>query len=237
MLSANSARQFRIQIEPISFKKMTPPTYFKTNEVTSISQAIVDTYGVPTYKEVNPAYFATVTFPFLFAVMFGDIGHGFLLFLLAAVLCLFGNSLSKSVKSLAPFYKMRYMLLLMGIFSTFSGFLYNDFMGISLNLFGSCYNLNTGQRKDPNCVYPLGIDPVWALSRQDLVFTNSIKMKTAVIIGVTHMLLGLVQKGINARFFKHTLDLVHEFIPQILLMVCLFGYMDFMIITKWLSNY
>jgi V-type H+-transporting ATPase subunit a len=171
---------------------MSPPTYFKTNAVTSISQMIVDTYGVPTYKEINPAYFATVTFPFLFAVMFGDIGHGFLLFLMASVLCLFGEGLSKKIKSLANFYKMRYMLLLMGIFSIYCGFLYNDFMGIPLNLFGSCYNLVTGQRKDPNCVYPLGVDPVWALSKQDLIFTNSIKMKTAVIIGVAHMLLGLV---------------------------------------------
>lgn len=62
-------------------------------------------------------------------------------------------------------------------------------------------------------------------------------MKTAVIIGVAHMLLGIVQKGINAKFFNHTVELVHEFIPQILLMACLFGYMDFMIISKWLSNF
>jgi V-type H+-transporting ATPase subunit a len=31
------------------------------------------------YKEVNPAIFAQVTFPFLFGVMFGDMGHGTLL--------------------------------------------------------------------------------------------------------------------------------------------------------------
>ncbi len=105
------------------------------------------------------------------------------------------------------------MLLMMGFFSVFCGFLYNDFMGIPLNIFGSCYNLKTGQRKSPNCVYSFGIDPVWALSKQDLIFTNSVKMKTAVIIGVSHMTLGLIQKGINARYFKNHIDFVHEFIP------------------------
>ncbi len=44
----------------------TPPTYFRTNEFTSVFQLIVNTYGVPKYKEVNPALFTIVTFPFLY---------------------------------------------------------------------------------------------------------------------------------------------------------------------------
>jgi V-type H+-transporting ATPase subunit a len=32
--------------------------------------------GMARYKEFNPAVFSVTTFPFLFGVMFGDIGHG-----------------------------------------------------------------------------------------------------------------------------------------------------------------
>lgn len=65
---------------------ITPPTYLKGNEFTFPFQEIVNTYGIPMYKEVNPAVFACVTFPFLFGVMFGDMGHGSLMFLFGVIL-------------------------------------------------------------------------------------------------------------------------------------------------------
>ncbi len=63
--------------------ELTTPTYYKPTDFAEVSQLIVDTYGVPKYKEANPALFCTVTFPFLFAVMFGDIMHGSMLLAIA----------------------------------------------------------------------------------------------------------------------------------------------------------
>ena len=48
----------------------------------------MDTYGVPNYKEANPGLFTCFTFPFLFGMMFGDVGHGLILLSFATILCL-----------------------------------------------------------------------------------------------------------------------------------------------------
>jgi len=63
-------------IELVPPDDITVPTYFKVNEFTWPFQEIVNTYGIPRYKEVNPGLFAVMFFPFMFGIMFGDIGHG-----------------------------------------------------------------------------------------------------------------------------------------------------------------
>lgn len=55
----------------------------------------MDSYGIAAYQEVNPGLFAVVTFPFLFAVMFGDIGHGFIIVFAALYMILAERKLSK----------------------------------------------------------------------------------------------------------------------------------------------
>jgi len=66
---------------------------------------------------------------------------------------------------------------------------------------------------------------------------NSLKMKMAVIFGVAHMTLGIFLKGLNAKNFNKGLDFYFEFIPQLILLSILFGYMDLLIIVKWLTVY
>lgn len=116
------------------------PTYFELNDFTFPFQEIVNTYGFPRYQEINPSLFNIVTFPFLFGVMFGDIGHGLFLFLFGSYLVLNNENINKSNNALLKgFSKARYLLFLMGFFAFYCGWMYNDFLSIPLNLFGSCY--------------------------------------------------------------------------------------------------
>lgn len=126
----------------------------------------------------------------------------------------------------------------MGLFAFYTGWIYNDFSSIQLNAFGSCYTIEDDHAiKKDDCTYTFGLDPVWSISENEIAFQNSMKMKLAVIIGVTQMSLGIFMKGLNSLYFKKYLDFFFEFIPQIIFMLGLFGYMNFMIIYKWLTKY
>ena len=60
-------------------------------------------------------------------------------------------------------------------------------------------------------------------------------MKLAVIFAIIQMSLGILMKGLNAIHFRNRLDFFYEFIPQLLLLFVLFGWMDILIIAKWLE--
>jgi V-type H+-transporting ATPase subunit a len=105
---------------------------------------------VPNHKEVNPALFTIVTFPFLFGVMYGDVGHGSLVLMFAIYLCLFQTKGLHNSKDMNSLVANRYILLMMGFFAVFSGLIYNEFFAFPLNLLGSCYP--DLERKE-DCVY------------------------------------------------------------------------------------
>ncbi|XP_037536338.1 V-type proton ATPase 116 kDa subunit a [Nematolebias whitei] len=238
----------------------TPPTLIRTNKFSSGFQNIVDAYGVCSYREVNPAPFTIITFPFLFAVMFGDLGHGVLMALFASWMVLYENN--RKLKNTRneiwnTFFEGRYIILLMGLFSIYTGLIYNDCFSKSLNIFGSGWSVkamydakvwtnndvlnNKFLTLDPNVTgvfhgpYPLGIDPIWNLASNRLTFLNSYKMKMSVILGIIHMSFGVILSTFNHIYFRKRYNLYLVFVPELLFLLCLFGYLVFMIFYKWLA--
>lgn len=88
-----------------------------------------------------------------------------------------------------------------------------------------------------NCIYPLGIDSIWKVAFNQMSFANSLKMKMAVIFGVTHMMFGLLLKMYNNVRRSKWGTFGCLMIPQIIFMCCTFVYMDFIIVYKWSTDY
>ncbi|XP_071472097.1 V-type proton ATPase 116 kDa subunit a 3 [Marmota flaviventris] len=236
-----------------------PPTLIRTNRFTASFQSIVDAYGVGCYQEVNPAPYTIITFPFLFAVMFGDVGHGLLMFLFALALVLAENR--PAVRTAQneiwqTFFGGRYLLLLMGLFSIYTGFIYNECFSRATTLFPSGWSVAAMANQsgwsdaflsqhplltlDPNVTgvflgpYPFGIDPVWSLATNHLSFLNSFKMKMSVILGVTHMAFGVLLGVFNHVHFRQGYRLLLETLPELIFLLGLFGYLVFLVVYKWL---
>uniref|UniRef100_Q29466-2 Isoform 2 of V-type proton ATPase 116 kDa subunit a 1 n=1 Tax=Bos taurus TaxID=9913 RepID=Q29466-2 len=236
----------------------TPPTYNKTNKFTYGFQNIVDAYGIGTYREINPAPYTIITFPFLFAVMFGDLGHGILMTLFAVWMVLKESrilSQKNENEMFSTIFSGRYIILLMGVFSIYTGLIYNDCFSKSLNIFGSSWSVRpmfdiynwTEETLRGNPVlqlnpavtgvfggpYPFGIDPIWNIATNKLTFLNSFKMKMSVILGIIHMLFGVSLSLFNHTYFKKPLNIYFGFIPEIIFMTSLFGYLVILIFYKW----
>lgn len=152
--------------------------------------------------------------------MFGDVGH----MLMAIPLLLH--------------FKANLWFWTVVFFMGYCGLIYNEFFGLNLGLFSSCYTITDNgsgmsATGEDGCVYVFGIDPVWKVAQNEMAFTNSLKMKAAVILGVVHMVFGIFLKLANNLKQKQYLDLFTLTIPQLLFMGCTFVYMDYLIIFKW----
>ncbi|CAH1131208.1 unnamed protein product [Ceutorhynchus assimilis] len=234
-----------------------PPTYNHTNKFTSAFQALYDSYGIASYREMNPTPYTIITFPFLFAIMFGDFGHG-------ALMAVFGAWMVLKEKPLAAkksdneiwniFFGGRYIILLMGLFSMYTGLIYNDVFSKSVNIFGSSWkvsnltlkyveSITTDHMLDPatddyvQYSYPFGLDPVWQLSKNKIIFLNSFKMKLSIIIGIIHMLFGVAISYFKNVNFNNHLNIICEFIPQVIFLTFLFFYMVLLMFIKWFMYY
>ncbi|XP_051173623.1 V-type proton ATPase 116 kDa subunit a1 isoform X2 [Leptopilina boulardi] len=229
-----------------------PPTFNRTNKFTRGFQNLIDAYGVASYREANPALYTIITFPFLFSIMFGDAGHGLLMTLFGLYMVVWEKKLSAKKTNNEIwniFFGGRYIILLMGLFSIYTGIVYNDLFSKSVNIFGSSwkssYNYTTLKdnhylQLNPNTEgysqypYPIGVDPVWMVAENKIIFLNSYKMKLSIIFGVVHMIFGVCMSVVNIIHFKKYASLFLEFLPQLLFLILLFFYMVSLMFLKWI---
>ena len=99
-------------------------------------------YSIPKNSEINPALFMTFSFPFMFALMFGDLGHGIMLLQSTLILAYlfrqpkYKNGIAETIVS------GQYLLIVLSIFSMLIGIIYNEAFAMPLTLFSSSFISN-----------------------------------------------------------------------------------------------
>ena len=146
----------------------------------------------------------------------------------------------------------RYCILLMAVFSIYTGLLYNECFSVPMNpslgdpsgdatptipprrASSACATQYTAGRP-PGAPYAFGLDPIWHGTKTELPFLNSLKMKMSILMGVTQMTLGIFMSLLNFLHTRDFLSIACEFIPQVIFLGSLFGYLSVLIILKWVT--
>jgi len=188
--------------------------------------------------------------------MFGDSGHGILMALAAFAMIYFEKKLlGKNLNEIfAMAFTGRYVIFLMGLFSIFTGLIYNDFFSKTFVYPLTRFKMvPTGTQateegfrnvkgllrdQDPDYrAYSFGIDPAWIDAENSLIFLNSYKMKLSIILGVIHMICGVLVNLCNHIYFKEYYLIICKFVPEFLMLTSVFGYLCFTIMYKWCYNW
>ena len=160
----------------------TAPTIMKNNFFMRPFETITKLYGVPAYSEIDPTPFLAITFPLLFGLMFGDIGHGITLIISGLI----GAFVFRNKKS-TDFLNFCWIIMYCGIGSILVGILYGEFFGMpDIELFGRVFLY-----LEPVTIPFLNITLHNPLNNIMVVF------KFAVLIGVVHINLGWFIQFLN----------------------------------------
>lgn len=99
------------------------PTTIHSPRLLNGFQQLVTTYGTPRYKELDPTPLLAITFPLIFGIMFGDVGHGLVLSLVGFLIS------SGRIHSLRNMQGLGSIIAICGFTSILAGFLYGSIFG------------------------------------------------------------------------------------------------------------
>jgi V/A-type H+-transporting ATPase subunit I len=167
------------------WSKRGSPTLLRNPRGTGLFERLTLGFGTPTSSEIDPTVLWTVTYPLFFGLMFGDVGHGLLVFVVSAMLLYAKRRGTRypeqSFGGLGSLFNMILdgsgLLMLGGAAAIVFGLLYGTFMG-SEQWFVELTKL-------PG---PLWFNP----------FKQPTKLlKVSIIIGIVHVSSGLILDIVN----------------------------------------
>ena len=173
------------------------PTLLKNPSITNSFEFITLNQGQPKYGEIDPTLLITLSFPIFYGMMFGDVGHGLILFL-SGLFLLYRK---------APFLKKwGQIFTLSGIAAIFFGFLIGEFFGIEI------YSLT----------HLFGHAPIHFIHRGHGLSTVNVValkyfLKISILMGITHLFIGNFITIYNTIKNKEYDELIIEKIPVFLM--------------------
>ncbi|TLX67429.1 MAG: ATPase, partial [Thaumarchaeota archaeon] len=173
------------------------PTLLLNNKYAKTFEVITETQGLPNYGEVDPTPIIAFVWPAFYGIMFGDLGHGLLLFGLGMFLRYRANG---SLKTWAT------LLAASGAAASIAGLGTGELFGFHI--------------KEMAVLAPLfapldGL--VGALNVSELTFEQVIKiLKVSVAIGIIHLLMALFLRLRNDILQGHKLVILTHDIPSII---------------------
>lgn len=129
---ATSYAQPSTETEPHSHEiKSPPPTRIKNPRIAYVYEKLVTGFGLPNYFEVDPTIFMIISFPVIFGLMFGDVGHGLILLMLSLLLVAVNKKGVRAQELFEYMIKGSPLLVMCSIAAVFFGFLYGEAFGSS----------------------------------------------------------------------------------------------------------
>jgi V/A-type H+-transporting ATPase subunit I len=98
------------------------PTKINNNRFVKPFEEVTKLYGLPHYGEVDPTPFMAISFPIIFGLMFGDVGHGL-------ILLVGGFAVGMLVKKNQGIRNLAFILALCGLAAIIAGALFGEFFG------------------------------------------------------------------------------------------------------------
>jgi V/A-type H+-transporting ATPase subunit I len=99
-----------------------PPTKMSHSRLVTPFEELTKLWGLPHYDELDPTLFIAVTFPLIFGLMFGDVGHGL-------ILLVGGLTLAILIKKNRAIKNMCWIITACGASATIMGLMYGEFFG------------------------------------------------------------------------------------------------------------
>jgi len=154
--------------------------------------------GYPRKGEINPTYLMALTFPFLFGIMFADVGQGLILFIGGILLLIMRNrvDLNNVGDLLQSLLRSAGIIIFCGVSAMFFGYLFGEFFGPSGIL-------------HPVLLFEIG---PFKFGGFDPMHEPLTLLRFTILIGVSFITLGLILRVIN--------HLKRRELAQILVAIC-----------------